>query len=121
MVNPNDSDYEELERVARMFAQEGATVELVPKMTRANRFKYDCVYGDLRGAKYEGKCPDLRINDKWYEHEGYRTSSYKRAFGNMLNHGLKQSSRIIIEEVPLTEALMKRSIINRIYQGGINR
>lgn len=69
MVDPNDSDYEELERVARMFAQEGATVELVPKMTRANRFKYDCVYGDLRGTKYEGKCPDLRINEKWYEHE----------------------------------------------------
>ena len=119
MVDPNDSDYEELERVARMFAQEGATVELVPKMTRANRFKYDCVYGDLRGAKYEGKCPDLRINDKWYELEGYRTSNYKRAFGNMLNHGLKQSSRIIIEEVPLTEAFMKRSIINRIYQGAL--
>ena len=119
MVDPNDSDYEELERVARMFAQEGATVELVPKMTRANRFKYDCVYGDLRGTKYEGKCPDLRINDKWYELEGYRTSNYKRAFGNMLNHGLKQSSRIIIEEVPLTEAFMKRSIINRIYQGAL--
>lgn len=50
---------------------------------------------------------------------GYRTSNYKRAFGNMLNHGLKQSSRIIIEEVPLTEAFMKRSIINRIYQGAL--
>ena len=37
----------------------------------------------------------------------------------MLNHGLKQSSRIIIGEVPLTEVFMKRSIINRIHQGAL--
>ena len=35
----------------------------------------------------------------------------------MINHGLKQSSRIIIDLPPLTERFMLRGIHNRIMQG----
>lgn len=31
-------------------------------MTRPSKFKYECIYKDLVGTKYENKCPDLRIN-----------------------------------------------------------
>ena len=82
--------------VARHFAADGARVVLTPKMTRPARFEYDCVYGSLRGTRYDGKCPDLKIDDYWYEHEGFVTDNPKRAFSNMVNHGLKQSDRIII-------------------------
>lgn len=92
-------------------------VELTPKMSRPDKFKYECIYGDLVGTKYEGKCPDLKINGVWYEHEGFVTDNSKRAFSNMITRGLKQASRIIIDRPDLTERYMKRSIENRIKTG----
>ena len=95
----------------------GDIVELTPKMTRPSKFKYECVYGDLIGTKYQGKCPDLKINGLWYEHEGFVTTNPKRAFSNMLAHGLKQSSRIIIDKPNLTDSYMKRIIYQRLRDG----
>ena len=66
------------------------------------------------GTVYEGKCPDLLVGNKWYEHEGFKTDNAKRAFSNMMNHGLKQSSRLIIDKPELTDAYMKRNIVQRI-------
>lgn len=117
LVDRRDSDYEWLMAVARYFASDGAHVVLTPKMTRPPKFEYDCVYGSLRGTRYDGKCPDLKIGDHWYEHEGFTTDNPKRAFSNMVNHGLKQSDRIIIDRPELTERFMLRSILNRVRQG----
>ena len=117
MVNHNDSDYSKLYEIAEYFANDGAIVELTPKMSRPSKFKYECIYEDLIGTKYEGKCPDLRINGLWYEHEGFITDNPKRAFSNMMTHGLKQSSRIIINKPNLTDAYMKRIIRQRINEG----
>ena len=117
MVDSNDSDYPKLYEIAEHFAKGGATVELTPKMSRPSKFKYECIYGDLIGTKYEGKCPDLKIDGLWYEHEGFITDNPKRAFSNMMSHGLKQSSRIIIDRPDLTERYMRRSIIERISRG----
>ena len=119
MVDPNDSDYPRLYEIAKHFAKDGATVELTPKMSRPSKFKYECIYGDLVGTKYEGKCPDLRINGLWYEHEGFITDNPKRAFSNMMAHGLKQSSRIIINKPDLTDAYMKRIIKQRLMEGQV--
>lgn len=116
-VNRSDSDFEKLYQIAEYFANEGEVVELTPKMSRPPKFKYECIYGDLIGTKYEGKCPDLRIGGKWYEHEGFITNNPKRAFSNMVAHGLKQSSRIIINKPDLTDAYMKRIIKQRINEG----
>ena len=117
MVNQNDSDYSRLYQIAEYFAEKGLVVELTPKMSRPPKFKYECVYNDLIGTKYEGKCPDLKIDGLWYEHEGFVTDNPKTAFRNMLNHGLKQSSRIIINKPELTDAYMKRVIRQRIIDG----
>ena len=92
-------------------------VELAPKMSRSSNFEYESLYYDLIGTKYEGKCPDLKIDGLWYEHEGFVTDNPKTAFRNMLNHGLKQSSRIIINRPNLTDAFMKRIIKQRVKDG----
>ena len=86
-VNRSDSDFQKLYEIAEHFAALGDEVELTPKMTRPSRFKYECIYKDLIGTKYEGKCPDLLINGKRYEHEGYITNNPKNAFRNMLMMG----------------------------------
>lgn len=117
LVNPKDSDYKKLIQIAEFFASRGAAVELTPKMTRPPKFEYKDVYGSLVGTKYEGKCPDLKVDGLWYEHEGYETNNPKRAFRNMLNDGLKQSDRLIIDEPDLTDAYMKRVLYQRIKDG----
>ena len=104
--------------VARHFAKDGAVVALTPKMTRPATFEYDCVYASLRGTRYEGKCPDLKIGDHWYEHEGFVTTNPKRAFSNMMNDGLKQSDRLIIDRPELTERYMYHSIWRRVNKEG---
>ena len=118
LINRNDSDFNKLNEIATFFAREqGAEVILTPKMSRPPKFKYECVYASLVGTKYEGKCPDLRINGIWYEHEGFTSDKPKRAFSNMMNHGLKQSDYLIIDRPNLTERYMIRSILGRVKSG----
>ncbi len=117
LVNREDNDFDRLMQVAQFFAKDGANVILTPKMSRPPKFDYDCVYGSLKDTPYYGKCPDLKIGEFWYEHEGFVTSNPKRAFSNMLGHGLKQSDRVIIDKPDLTDAYMKRIIAQRIIDG----
>lgn len=117
LVNPADSDYEKLIHVADFFAKQGKSAKLTPKMSRPQKFVYQNIYHSLMGTKFEGKCPDLLIDGKWYEHEGFISDNPKRAFRNMLNDGLKQSDRLIIDKPDLTEAYMKRVIYQRIKDG----
>ena len=118
LINRNDSDFNKLNEIATFFAREqGAEVILTPQMSRPPKFKYECVYASLVGTKYEGKCPDLRINGIWYEHEGFTSDKPKRAFSNMMNHGLKQSDYLIIDRPNLTERYMIRSILGRVKSG----
>ncbi len=117
LVNTEDSDYQKLVQVAEFFAKDGATATLTPKMSRPPKFQYECVYKSLVGTKYEGKCPDINVNGEWYEHEGFTSSNPKNAFRNMLNDGLKQSDKLVIDKPNLTEAYMKRVIRQRIKDG----
>lgn len=118
LVDRNDSDFQKLNQIATFFAREqGAEVILTPKMSRPPKFWYECVYSSLIGTKYEGKCPDLYINGIWYEHEGFTSSNPKNAFRNMLNDGMKQSNRLVIDRPNLTDAYMKRVIRQRIKDG----
>lgn len=117
LVNPADSDYNKLMKVADFFAKQGQEAKLTPKMSRPQKFVYQNIYHSLIGTRYEGKCPDLLINGKWYEHEGYISDNPKRAFRNMLTHGLKQSNRIVIDLPNLTDGYMIRSIYGHIKQG----
>jgi len=118
LVNPNDSDYPKLVQIAEFFARSGATVRLTPKMSRPPKFDYDCIYGSLKDTKFYGKCPDLCIDGRWYEHEGFTTSIPKNAFRNMLRDGLTQANKLIIDRPNLTERYMLRSILGRIKREG---
>ena len=118
LVDRKDSDFRKLDEIATFFAREyGAEVILTPKMSRPHKFQYECVYSSLIGTKYEGKCPDLCINGIWYEHEGFTSANPKNAFRNMLNDGLKQSDRIVIDKPQLNERYMRHSIERRIRDG----
>lgn len=117
LINTNSPDYSKLVQIAEHFAAEGAIVEMTPKMSRPADFLYDCYYKDLRGTKYYGKCPDMRIKGVWYEHEGFISDNPKNAFRNMLHDGLLQSERLIIDRPELSRRYMMRSIIGRISRG----
>lgn len=117
LINRSDSDFYKLMQVAQAFAQKGSTVRLTPKMSRPPKFQYECFYQDLIGTRFEGKCPDLNVDGAWYEHEGFISDNPKRAFRNMLNDGLKQADRLIIDKPQLTEAYMKRVVWQRIKDG----
>ena len=116
-VSEQESDYQKLMTIALFFAKRGKQVTLTPKLTRFPKFEYARIYGSLIGTKYEGKCPDMLIDGKWYEHEGFTSDKPKNAFRNMLTHGLKQASKLIIEAPELTMAYMKRVIRQRIKEG----
>lgn len=116
-VNSSNNDYKKLIQIAEHFALKGSNIVLTPKMKRPPEFEYSKYYKSLIGTKYEGKCPDLNIDGKWYEHEGFVSLNPKNAFRNMLNDDLAQSDRIIIDKPNLTEAFMKRGIYNRITNG----
>lgn len=106
-VNSSDNDYKKLIQVAEFFALEkGENVLLAPKMKRPPEFEYSKYYKSLIGTKYDGKCPDLRVGEIWYEHEGFISNNPKNAFRNMLKDGLLQSNRLIIDKPNLTERFM---------------
>lgn len=89
------TDFKYLLTIANIFAKEGKRVELMP----AIHFKSDIykkIYGSLIGTIYERKCPDLKIGNIFYEFENFDPPFRKRKIANMISHGTKQSSRIII-------------------------
>lgn len=119
LVKETDSDFPKLMEVAEFFAQEGKEVKLTPKLDRFSKFVYENIYHSLIGTRYEGKCPDLLVDDNWYEHEGFTTTNPKNAFRNMVGHGLKQSSRIIIDRPEVTERYMSRILHQRVKDGAL--
>jgi hypothetical protein len=89
------SDHKDLIRIARGLAEQGKTVQI----TDSAHFKseeYKRVFGALDGTAYERKCPDLIIDGVFYEYENYQPPFNKKKISNMISKGLKQSSRIII-------------------------
>lgn len=111
-------DYARILRCAMFFAQQGKQVVMTPKVDVPYKNPiYDHLYGTLKGTAYYGKCPDLQINEVWYEHEGFSGENPKRSFRNMCNHGFKQSDKIIIEDCGLTDGYMLRSLEGQIKAG----
>lgn len=118
LVNVNLPDYQRVFSTANAFARMGNKVEILPKLDDFENPLYRQVYGDLIGTKYERKNPDLRIDGEYYEHEGYESNNPKKAFKNMINRGQKQSSRIIIDDIMLTDRYMKRNLFDRVNSEG---
>ncbi|MDR0680420.1 MAG: hypothetical protein LBG15_01005, partial [Dysgonamonadaceae bacterium] len=64
------------------------------------------------GTGYERKCPDLIINGKYYEYESYTPPFKKEKISHMIKKGLRQASRIIIDN---NKGCSDRYILNSIY------
>ncbi|GHT55228.1 hypothetical protein AGMMS49982_20910 [Bacteroidia bacterium] len=94
-------DYKDILTIANHFATLGELVRITPKLYFDKRgindsSRYKDVYRGLLGTAYEGKCPDLMIGELFYEYESYVAPFKKSKISDMLSHGFKQSSRIII-------------------------
>lgn len=118
---PTDTDdYKRILATATHFAEQGSHVVLGPAFrSPLSCPSYNEIYSALIGTSYYGKCPDICIDGIWYEHEGFTTKNPKNALRNMLTHGLKQSSRIIIEDPLLTDYYIRNSIENRQKTGAM--
>jgi len=123
-VDRTTSDFRKIYACCEYFAKQGKKVLITPAFlvhTIGNP-EYEAIYASLKGTLYWGKCPDFCVDGVWYEHEGYDvtkdlTNLNKRAdtFSKMMNRGLKQSDRLIVEDCNVGRFYAKRNIYNRIH------
>jgi len=107
------ADHNDLFSISRFFAKKGNEVKITTNVHFKDE-KYTEVFGRLRGSKYDRKCPDLIINGEFYEYENYVPPFKKEKISNMLSKGLKQSSRIIINNNKgANHRIIRRNIYNR--------
>jgi hypothetical protein len=118
-VDKTAGDYKRVFDIADAWAKQGDLVEITPNLRTVNHPLYKIIYGALKNTKYWTKHPDLKRNGLFYEHEGFKGKDPKRALKNMLNRGLKQSSRIVIEDSGVTDNYLRTNIEWRIKQGQI--
>lgn len=95
LVETTKPDYHAIVNIAQHFAKQGCIAQVTPRVHFKSE-EYRRIYGSLVGTKYERKCPDLSINGKLYEYEGFVKPWTKDKVGRMLSHGMGQSPRIII-------------------------
>lgn len=106
------SDYNDIVAIGRRFAEMGHEVQVLSNIHYKNQ-DYDKYFGLLKGTKYYKKCPDLRVDNKMYEYEGFVGSWNKRKLSRMISHGAKQSPFIIIKN---TKGCSDRFILRRIRE-----
>ena len=115
-VPHDNSDYKILRTIGRIFAANGSNVCLTPRI----HFKsdlYQKIYSKLIGTLYERKCPDLLIDGKFYEFEGFQRPWTKKKVSRMLSHGIKQSDRIIIDNTKgCSHRYIRKLIIARMNE-----
>ena len=125
LVNQNASDFDNVFACCEYFAQQGKYVLITPSFS-GDVFRnpdYLLIYASLMGTPYWGKCPDFLVDGVWYEHEGYDEekdlSNGKKGVSTlckMLTRGLKQSSRVVLEDCGVTIRYIKRNVHNRIHR-----
>ena len=116
LVDTTTSDYQRVYQCADEFAKMKMQAEILPKVNIKSPL-YKEIFGDLIGTKYENKCPDLKVNGLFYEHEGFITGNPKNAVENMLSRGLKQSGRVIIDDCGVSNRYLLNNILARVKQG----
>ena len=117
-VDKNKNDFIDLLLISCEFAKMGQIVRILPKIHFKDE-RYKEIFNRLIGTKYEGKCPDLKVGDYFYEHEGFISSNPKTNLSNMMRRGLKQSSRVILDNCGVTERYILNNIIARVKEGHI--
>ena len=94
-VDKEKPDYKAILTIANLFAKEGHQVKILTSCHYKSE-EYRIVFGGLIGTKYERKCPDLLVDDVFYEYEDFENPWKKEKVRRMISHGMKQSSHIII-------------------------
>lgn len=117
LVDTKASDYSDVVKCCDHFAKNGKTVTILPQAHRKSQ-DYEKYFQELIGTKYEGKCPDFKIGSKYYELEGFSTGNSDKALSNMLKRGLKQASRIIIEDSGMDFRSIRKTVFYR-KKGGV--
>ncbi|MDR1543015.1 MAG: hypothetical protein LBS50_01115 [Prevotellaceae bacterium] len=108
------SDHKDLFSIARFLAEKGKNVQITTPIHYKDLY-YSVVFGELIGTRYERKCPDLIIDGTLYEYESYTSPFRREKISNMLSKGLKQSSRIIINNNKgASDRYIKRNIHERL-------
>jgi len=123
MVDKSASDYHKIYACCEFFAKQGAKTIITPRFDYIiGNPIYENIYASLKGTPYWGKCPDFKVDDIWYEHEGFDetkdlSNPKKRAdtFSLMLKRGIKQSDRLVIEDSDFGRSYAKRTIFNRVH------
>lgn len=95
-VDYSKPDTIDILHIADCFARMGCKV-MAPVPIHFKSDLYPIVFGGLMGTRYERKCPDLVIDGKYFEYESYVRPWNKRKLSNMLSDGLRQSSRLILD------------------------
>lgn len=118
-IDKNKPDYNSILTVAKLFAQEGHEVKILTSCHYKSP-EYNIVFGNLFGTKYERKCPDLLIDGKFYEYEGFEKPWNRRKIKNMLAHGLLQANCIIIDNTKgAADRIIRKAIMARLRIGTI--
>ena len=116
-VDKNKPDFKAIITLSILFAKEGHQVRILTSC----HFKspeYKTIFGSLFGTKYERKCPDLLVDDVFYEYEGFEKPWNRRKIKNMLAHGLLQASRIIIDNTKgASDRIIRKAIMARLKIG----
>lgn len=111
-LDKTNSDYNDLLSIACYFAKKGKTVRVLSTIHYKDP-KYRDVYGPLIGTKYYRKCPDLLIDDEFYEYESYERPFKAKKISHMIKRGAEQSDRIIIDN---NKGASDRYIINMVLK-----
>ena len=124
-IDKTTSDFKKIYACCYYFAKQGKKVLITPAflVDTIGNPEYEAIYASLRGTPYWGKCPDFCVDGVWYEHEGYEEhkdfSSHpkKRAntFSKMIQRGIKQSDRLIVEDCGVAHRWARKTIYNRVH------
>ena len=116
-INKTQSDYKIVKNIGIEFAHLGKEVKATP-VVHFKSPEYQTIYKSLIGTKYYRKCPDLLIDDKFYEVENYLPPFNNDKINGMFTKGLKQSPNIIINNTKgASDRYIKKIIYKRIYIG----
>ncbi len=103
--------------IAQHFAKSGEVVRITPAVHFKSE-EYKSIYKSLLGTKYENKCPDFQVGDRFYEFESFKKPWSKNKVGRMLSHGSIQSPYIIIDNTKGCSERFLCKLINDVKKIG---
>ena len=111
-LDRTNPDYNDLISIACFWAKQGRTVKVFSPLHYKDP-GYRDVFGSLIGTMYYRKCPDLLVDNEYYEYESYVRPFKSMKISHMIKRGADQSDRIIIDN---NKGASDRYIINMVMK-----